>query len=101
MPWLCGRIKRINEEEGKQYHLSYNIKAVGKNIKWGGGEGGQKIQIKKKWEGEEYQVVGNFIHPWWLDSDDGEAKSSDNEIEFIQETRVAKWIVKITYKLYP
>ena len=27
----------------KQYHLLYNIKAVGKNIKLGRGEGGRKL----------------------------------------------------------
>ena len=47
--------------------LPYDIKAVGKNIKWGGGEWdgnfGKKIKIKKNGGGEENQVVGNFIQP--------------------------------------
>ena len=30
-------------EKGKQYHLTYIIKAVGKNIKWGRGEGDEKM----------------------------------------------------------
>ena len=42
--------------KGKQHHLPYNIRAVGKNIKWGEWEGVVN-------DGEEYQVVGNFIHP--------------------------------------
>ena len=25
----------------------------------------KKVKIKKKLDGEEYQVVGNFIHPWF------------------------------------
>ena len=48
----------------KQYYLSYNIEAVGKNIRW---EKGKEIFERKSrfesWSGEEYQVDGNFIHP--------------------------------------
>ena len=52
--------------KGKQYHISYNIEAVGKNIKWGKGKGmeisAKKIKILKNgWE--EYHIIGNFIHP--------------------------------------
>ena len=35
----CVRIKRGKKGIRKQYHLPYNINAVGKNIKWGRGEG--------------------------------------------------------------
>ena len=38
-----------------------------KNIKWGSGADdgyfGEENQDIKKWGGEEYQVVGNYIHP--------------------------------------
>ena len=40
--------------------------AVGKNIKWGRGEGALKVQRKsrlKNLDGEEYQVVENYIYP--------------------------------------
>ena len=51
----------------KQYHLPYNIKTVGENIKWKEGKGmeilGKKIKVLKNGGGEEYQVVGNFLHP--------------------------------------
>ena len=36
--WLWRRIWCGKKGKGKQYHLSYNIKAVGKDIKWGKGE---------------------------------------------------------------
>ena len=36
--WLWGRIKRGKKGRGKQYNLSYNIKPVAKNIKWGKGK---------------------------------------------------------------
>ena len=51
---LSGRIYRGKKGpgKGKQYHLSYNIEAVGKNIKWW-----KKIRV-----GQGYQVVGSFIH---------------------------------------
>ena len=39
---LGKKIKRKREKK-KQCHLPYNIKAVGKNIKWGGGEGDGKL----------------------------------------------------------
>ena len=52
-------------KKGKQYHLFYNIKAVGKKIKWGRGEGEgnfmEENQDFKNGNEEEYQ--GNFIHP--------------------------------------
>ena len=52
----------------KQYHLPYYIEAFWKNIKSGKREGDgnfkeRKKQDFKKWGWEEYQVVGNFIHP--------------------------------------
>ena len=51
--------------KGKQYHLPFNIKAVGKNTKLGKGKGtdnsGKKIEILKNRGGEEYRNVGNFI----------------------------------------
>ena len=44
-----GRLKR--RKKGKQYYLSYDIEAVGKNIKWGKGKGteisGEKIKMLK------------------------------------------------------
>ena len=42
-----------------------NIKAIGKNIKWGKGDGnvGEENKDKINGDGEEYQVVGSFIHP--------------------------------------
>ena len=52
-------------EKGKQYH-PYNIWVVGKNIKWGRGEGDGNFEKKMKIKsgvGEEYQVVWNFIQP--------------------------------------
>ena len=50
----------------EQYNLPYNIKDVGKDIKKGNGTENfkKKIRILKNGSGEEYQVVGNFIHPW-------------------------------------
>ena len=64
----CGEEYNVEKSEKvKQYHLPFNVKAVGKNIKWGRGEVdgnlGEKIKIKNKRDGEEYQVVGHFIHP--------------------------------------
>ena len=62
MTWKKGK--------GKQYHLSrlYDIKAAGKNIKWGKGKGykisGKKIKILKNGGGEENIVEGNFIQPF-------------------------------------
>ena len=53
--------------KGKQYNLPYNIKVVGKNIKWvredGDGNFGGENQNFTNWGGEEYQVAMNFIHP--------------------------------------
>ena len=50
---------------GKQYQLPYNIEAVEKNIKRGGGQKfwGRKSRFLKYGGGEEYQVAGNFTHP--------------------------------------
>ena len=58
-------VGKIITWKGKQYHLPFNIEAVGKHIKWGKGTEslGMKIKILKSEGGEEYQVVGNFIHP--------------------------------------
>ena len=49
----CG--EEYKKGQGKQYHLSYNIEAVGKNIKWGKGKGmeisAKKIKIlENRWE---------------------------------------------------
>ena len=61
--------KNITSKKGKskQYHLPFDIKAVGKYIKRGRGEGGLKIRRRKSrlknWGWEKNQVVGNFIHP--------------------------------------
>ena len=41
----CGEKYNVDKfGKGKQYHLSYNIEAVGKNIKWGRG---QKFRERK------------------------------------------------------
>ena len=44
---------------------SYNIEAVGKNIKWEKGKGTEisrkKIRLKINRGGEEYKVIGNYI----------------------------------------
>ena len=51
--WLWGRILRWEKGNGKQYHLPFNIEAIGKNIKWGKVEGegnfGEEYQDFKKW----------------------------------------------------
>ena len=39
-----GKYYHGKEGKGKHYHLPFNIKAVGKNIKWGRAEGGQKLR---------------------------------------------------------
>ena len=61
----CGEVYK--HRKGKQYHLPYDIKAVGKNTKWGRGKGGLNLtrnsRLKKKSGGEEYQVEENFIRP--------------------------------------
>ena len=46
--------------QGKQYHLHYNIEAVGNNIKGGRGEEHGKREDNFGC-GEKYQVVGKFI----------------------------------------
>ena len=57
------------KRKGKHYHHPLNIDAVGENIKCRRGEAkrtdnsGKKIKIKINEGGEEYQVVGTFIHP--------------------------------------
>ena len=58
------------EKKGKAdliYHLVYNIKAVGKNIKRGRGEGegnfGEENQDLENGGGDDYLVVWNFINP--------------------------------------
>ena len=48
-----GCVKEYNKEKRKQYHIFFNIKAVGKNIKGGRGLGNGKFweenqEIKKK-----------------------------------------------------
>ena len=53
--------------KGKECHLPYIVEAV-RNIKWGKGEwdgnfGEENQDLKKNRGREEYQVVGNFIHP--------------------------------------
>ena len=51
--------------KGKQQHLSYNIETVRKKQHVGMGMEilGKIIKILKNGNGEEYRVVGNFIHP--------------------------------------
>ena len=58
--------KNMTWKKAKQYHLPYNIKAVGKNIKMGKGMEilGKKIKIFKNGGGEEYQVVRDFYTPF-------------------------------------
>ena len=60
--------KNITCKKGKweQYDLPFNIKAVGNIIKWGREEGalngwGRKSRLQKG-VGEEYPVIGNYIH---------------------------------------
>ena len=59
--WLKGKGEAKSSSQN-----NHNIKAVGKNIKRGKGEGAEilmkEIMILKNGGGEEYQVVGNFIH---------------------------------------
>ena len=63
--------------QGKQYCLSYIIGVVGKYIEWAKGKG---MQILKNMGGEEYQVVGNFIHPCLQDTHSTPSVSSSNYI---------------------
>ena len=51
--------------KGKQQHLFYNIETVRKKQQVGMGMEilGKKIKILKNENGEENQVVRNFIHP--------------------------------------
>ena len=67
---MWGKIQREKKVKRKQYNLPYDIKAVGKNIKGGRGEGdgnlGKKIKIQKRvGVGEKYKIEGNFIHSWF------------------------------------
>ena len=63
---------KFKKGKRKQYHLSYDITALGKDIKLGrisSCEEGQKIwgrksRLREMAQGEEYQVVGNFKHPF-------------------------------------
>ena len=59
-----GCVEENNMDLRKRGALSYSIKikAVGKNIKLGRGEGDENLGEGNKWGGEEYQVVWNFIH---------------------------------------
>ena len=64
--WLWGRILRVEKGKGTNYHLPYNIKAVGKNIKCERGEkdenfGAEDLDLNIR-VGEKFRVVGNFIH---------------------------------------
>ena len=63
-------VRRVREEynvenkgKEKQYHLPYNIKADGKNIKWERGERDGNFGEEKKFGGKKYEVVGNFVNP--------------------------------------
>ena len=64
--WISWQLWEENTwKKGKQYHLPYNIKAVGKNIKWGRRRKfGEESENLKNVGGEEYRVIGNYIHPW-------------------------------------
>ena len=61
--WLWRRIKRGKQWKGKQYHLPHNIGAIGKNNGDEDGNFEEENKDLKYGGGEEYQVVGNFIHP--------------------------------------
>ena len=63
--WPWGRRLSGKKGKGQQYHhlVFCNIKAVGKNIKDENSRDENKIL--KNVGGEEYQVVGNFLHPWF------------------------------------
>ena len=41
--WKGGGNMTVGKGKGKQYHLPFNIKALGKNIKWG--REGKEIKI--------------------------------------------------------
>ena len=48
-------------ENGSKYHFSYNIKALGKNIRWGRGKGnittvGKDITWKKRGKGSNINI---------------------------------------------
>ena len=61
----CG--EEYNVEKGRQYHLLYNIEAVGKRLSGEKEKGteisGEKKEILKIGGGEVNQVIGNFIQP--------------------------------------
>ena len=89
----CGEEYNVDKKrKGKQYHLSYNIKAVCKNIKWERGEGDEHFEKDnidfKNGVGEEYQVEGNFIHPWFrcLALGEFEEEEPDEEEEEYMDT---------------
>ena len=44
----CGKEYTVKKKGiGKQYHLLYNVEAVGKKINWGKGEGRTEISGRK------------------------------------------------------
>ena len=68
---------------GKKRERGSNIKAVGKNISGVKGKGTEVL--KNNGDGEDYQVVLNFIHPWMQDlhlpeADDGFAPAEDRPL---------------------
>ena len=63
-----GLVEDSNVEKkvkGKQYHLFYYIKAVGRisSGENGKGTGEENKDFKNNGGGEEYKILGNFIHP--------------------------------------
>ena len=68
--WLFRRIYgKMGMGKWKQYHLLFNIEAVGGKISsWAEGKEtilGKTIKILKNVPGEEYQVLGKPIQPCW------------------------------------
>ena len=53
-----GEEYNVEKGNGKQNHLPYNIKAAGKNIKWGKGlkMRGRKSRFKKNWVGKNIKL---------------------------------------------
>ena len=72
--YIQGDLESRNQDnlEGKfigdlHFTKQGNIKAVGKNIKWGRREGEDNHNfIIWGCSGQEYKVVGNFIQPWCI-----------------------------------
>ena len=89
--------------------------AVGKNKTWKKGKRGSNIifpiilkllgrilsgkgdnkfreenQDFKKWDGEEYQVAGNFIHPWMAEGDVKEEEEFDELSDILVGDRKGK-----------